>query len=177
MVKAIRLTVPMRRGSLMELRAGDRVLISGEIYTARDAAHVRLCELIKAGDALPIDLVDSVIYFVGPTPPRPSQAIGAAGPTTSSRMDRFSPMLYEHGLAGTIGKGYRSEEVIESLKQNRSVHFTALGGAGALLSKCVKSAQLVAYEELGTEAIRRLIIADFPAVVAYDAYGQSVYER
>ena len=153
------------------------MLISGAVYTARDMAHKRLCELIDAGQELPIDLTGQVIYFAGPTPPSQGQVIGAAGPTTSSRMDAFSPKLIAAGLKGMIGKGYRSDQVRAAHTEYGAVHFSTIGGAGALLSKHITSAEVVAYEELGTEAIRKLDVADFPAIVAYDAHGNTVYDR
>ncbi len=171
------LRTPLGDKDIKSLRVGDTVAISGIVYTARDMAHKRLCELIAVGKELPIDLKGQVIYFVGPTPSGPGQVIGAAGPTTSSRMDAFSPKLIAAGLKGMIGKGYRSQEVRAALVKYGAVHFSTIGGAGALLSKHITSAEVVAYEELGTEAIRRLEIADFPAVVAYDAFGDSVYEQ
>jgi fumarate hydratase subunit beta len=173
--KIIQLRTPMDNAAVKTLRAGDEALISGVVYTARDQAHKRLCELIAQGKPLPFDLRGAVIYFVGPTPARPGQAIGAAGPTTSSRMDAFSPILYAKGLKATIGKGYRSMEVRKALQQYGAVHFSALGGAGALLSKHIVKSELVAYEELGAEAIRRLEFREFPAIVAYDSVGNSVY--
>jgi fumarate hydratase subunit beta len=169
------LNTPLGDEDVKSLKAGDTVAISGVIYTARDMAHKRLCELIDAGKKLPIDLKGQVIYFVGPTPPGPGRVIGAAGPTTSSRMDAFSPKLIAAGLKGMIGKGYRSREVRAALVKYGAVHFSTIGGAGALLSKHITSAEVVAYEELGTEAIRKLEVADFPAIVAYDAQGNSVY--
>ena len=177
MREILQLTPPLDKNTILALHAGDRVLISGTIYTARDAAHLRLCQLIEQGRTLPIDLTGQLVYFVGPTPPQPGRPVGAAGPTTSSRMDQFSPLLYERGLAGTIGKGYRGTNVIDSLKNHQAAHFTALGGAGALLSKCIVKAKIVAYEDLGTEAIRELTVRDFPATVAYDAHGQTVYRQ
>ena len=171
----IKLNTPIDREKATQLHCGDRVLLSGFVYTARDAAHVRLCALIERGEPLPIDLQDQIIYFVGPTPPAMGRAVGAAGPTTSSRMDRFSPVLYEHGLRGTIGKGYRGPDVIAALKRFGSVHFSALGGAGALLSQCITASEIIAYEDLGTEAIRKLTVVDFPVTVAYDTRGGSVY--
>lgn len=167
---------PLNDEIVCQLHAGDEVLISGTVLTARDQAHKRLCELIDAGHPLPVELEGAAIYFVGPTPAAQGKVIGAAGPTTSSRMDAFSPILFAQGLKATIGKGYRSQEVRDSLMRNIGVHFAALGGAGALLSKHIKKAEIVAYEDLGTEAIRRLTFEDFPAVVAYDCYGQSVYK-
>jgi fumarate hydratase subunit beta len=173
--KIISLYTPLDETAVGNLRAGDEVLISGAVYAARDQAHKRLCELIEQGRPLPFDLAGAIIYFVGPTPARPGQVIGAAGPTTSARMDAFSPTLYAHGVKATIGKGYRSQEVRQALQKYKAVHFSALGGAGALLSKHIMSSVLVAYEELGAEAIRRLEFRDFPAVAAYDMYGKSVY--
>jgi len=174
--KIISLCTPLDDRVVERLRAGDEVLVSGAVYAARDQAHKRLCELIEQGRPLPFDLTGAIIYFVGPTPARPGQVIGAAGPTTSSRIDAFSPALYAHGLRATIGKGYRSQQVRQALQQYKAVHFSTLGGAGALLSKHIVSSELVAYEELGAEAIRRLEFREFPAVVAYDMYGKSVYE-
>ena len=174
---AIKITTPLDRKIVKELKAGDEVLINGVIYTARDMAHKRLCRLIEAGDKLPIELAGAVIYFVGPTPARPPAVIGSAGPTTSSRMDPFSPALIAKGIAGMIGKGYRGSEVRKAMKKYGAVHFAALGGAGALLSKHIVSAEIVAYEDLGTEAIRRLEVVDFPAIVAYDSNGNSVYNE
>lgn len=157
------------------MRAGDEVLISGIVYTVRDMAHKRLCEAIDSGAELPFDLEGAIIYFVGPTPARPGRVIGAAGPTTSSRMDVFSPKLIARGLKAMIGKGYRNEEVREALKKYGAAHLSAIGGAGALLSKHIVAAEVIAYEDLGTEALRKLEVVDFPAVVAYDAWGKSVY--
>ena len=174
---AIKITTPLNGKTIKELKAGDEVLISGVIYTARDMAHKRLCRLIEAGDKLPIELAGTVIYFVGPTPARPGAVIGSAGPTTSSRMDLFSPALIAKGLAGMIGKGYRSSEVRRAMKKYSAVHFAALGGAGALLNKHIVSADVVAYEDLGTEAIRKLEVVDFPVIVAYDSNGNSVYNE
>lgn len=172
-----RLSTPFGDKDVKLLKAGDEVLISGAVYTARDMAHKRLCELIDAGQELPIDLTGQVIYFVGPTPASQGQVVGAAGPTTSSRMDAFSPKLIAAGLKGMIGKGYRSDQVRAALTEYGAVHFSTIGGAGALLSKHITSAEVVAYEELGTEAIRKLDVADFPAIVAYDAHGNTVYDR
>lgn len=158
------------------LRPGLSVLISGHIYSARDMAHKRLCAAIEAGQSPPFDLAGAVIYYVGPTPPRPGREIGAAGPTTSSRMDAFAPMLISHGVRAMIGKGYRGIEVRQALKKHGAVHLATIGGAGALLSKHIVKVEMVAYEDLGTEAIRRLEVVDFPAVVAYDCSGNSVYD-
>jgi fumarate hydratase subunit beta len=175
MEKIIRLHTPLDEMAVGNLRAGDEVLISGAVYAARDQAHKRLCELIEQGRPLPFDLAGAMIYFVGPTPARPGQIIGAAGPTTSARMDAFSPILYAHGIKATVGKGYRCQEVRQALQKYKAVHFSTLGGAGALLSKHIVKCELVAYEELGAEAIRRLEFREFPAIVAYDVYGASVY--
>ena len=153
---AISIKVPLSREEARKLNSGDSCLLSGVIYTARDAAHKRLCELIEQGKELPFDLKDSVIYFVGPTPARPGEVIGSAGPTTSYRMDAYSPMLIEQGQTGMIGKGKRSSNVIAAMKKYGAVYFGAIGGCGALLSKCIKKAEIVAYEDLGAEAIRRL---------------------
>ena len=177
MAKAIKLKTPLTEELVKSLRAGDEVDISGFVFTARDQAHKRLCESLEAGQKRPFELQGQVIYFVGPTPAGPGRAIGAAGPTTSSRMDAFSPKLIANGLKGMIGKGYRSEDLRTSLKQFGAVHFTAIGGAGALLSKHIVFAEVIAYEDLGTEAIRKLQFKDFPAIVAYDAKGNSVYEQ
>ena len=172
-----RLNTPLSDEDVKSLKAGDMVAISGVMYTARDMAHKKLCELIEAGKKLPIDLAGQIIYFVGPTPAGAGRVIGAAGPTTSSRMDAFSPRLIAAGLKGMIGKGYRAEEVRAALVKYGAVHFSTIGGAGALLSRHINSAEVVAYKELGTEAIRKLEIADFPAMVAYDAHGNTVYDR
>jgi fumarate hydratase subunit beta len=166
---------PIDKEIIESLRAGDEVLISGTIYTARDIAHKRLCETISRGEPLPFDIKDAVIYFVGPSPAAPGRAIGSAGPTTSSRMDPFSPTLLKEGLSAMIGKGLRGKAVIEALKEHKGVHFSAIGGTGALLSKAIKASEIVAYDDLGTEAIRKLTVEDFPAVVAYDCRGNTVY--
>ena len=171
-----RLQPPLTEKIAQELRAGDEVLINGVIYTARDVAHKRLCELIEAGRKLPFPLEGAIIYFVGPTPARPGKAIGAAGPTTSSRMDSFSPILIANGLKAMIGKGYRGSEVRDALKKYTAVHFSTIGGAGAILSRHIVAAEVIAYEDLGTEAIQKLEVIDFPAIVAYDSYGNSVYK-
>lgn len=170
------LRTPLSDSIIQTLKAGMDIRLSGRVYSARDMAHKRLCELTNAGQSLPIDLRGQVIYFVGPTPAPAGRPIGAAGPTTSARMDAFSPILLAAGLKGMIGKGYRSDRVREALRQFGAVHFSTLGGAGALLSKHIVSSEIVAYEDLGTEAIRRLELVDFPCVVAYDAFGGSVYD-
>lgn len=173
---AITVKTPLTREAARQLKSGDSVLLSGVIYTARDAAHKRLCELVAQGKELPLDVKDSVIYFVGPTPARPGQAIGSAGPTTSYRMDAYSPTMIEQGLTGMIGKGKRSEEVVAAMKEHGAVYFGAIGGCGALLSKCIKKAEVIAYDDLGAEAIRRLEVEDFPVIVVIDAEGNNLYE-
>ena len=173
---AISIKTPMTREAARSLRAGDSCLISGVIYAARDAAHKRLCTLIEQGKELPIDLEDAVIYFVGPTPEKPHQVIGSAGPTTSYRMDAYSPMMIEKGQTGMIGKGKRSGEVVAAMKRHGAVYFGAIGGCGALLARCIKKAEIVAYEDLGAEAIRRLEVEDFPVVVVIDSDGNNLYE-
>jgi fumarate hydratase subunit beta len=171
-----KLEPPLAEADARSLKAGDEVAITGVIYTGRDMAHKRLCEAIEAGDELPFELEGAVIYFVGPTPARPGRVIGAAGPTTSSRMDAFSPKLIAGGLRAMIGKGYRNEEVREALKKYGAVHLAAIGGAGALLAKHIVAAEVIGYEDLGTEAIRRLEVVDFPAIVAYDCQGNTVFK-
>ena len=173
---SIKITAPLSREEARKLKSGDSVLISGVIYTARDAAHKRLCELVAAGKELPLDVKDSIIYFVGPTPAKPGQAIGSAGPTTAYRMDAYSPTMIAEGQTGMIGKGKRSPEVIEAMKKYGAVYFGAIGGCGALLSKCVKKAEVIAYEDLGAEAIRRLEVEDLPVIVIIDSEGNNLYE-
>lgn len=159
-----------------KLKAGDRVLISGVLYTARDAAHKKFIELINQGKDLPFDIKGQIIYYTGPTPARPGMVIGSAGPTTSSRMDSYTPQLLERGLKGMIGKGGRGKDVIEAIKKYKAVYFLAVGGAGALLSKTVKKVEIIAFPELGPEAVRRLEVEDFPAIVAIDCFGNSVFK-
>ena len=173
---AINITVPMSRETARSLKAGDSVLLSGVIYTARDAAHKRLCELAAQGKELPLDVTDSIIYFVGPTPAKPGEVIGSAGPTTAYRMDAYSPTLIGLGLTGMIGKGKRSPEVVAAMKEHGAVYFGAIGGCGALLSRCIKKAEIIAYEDLGAEAIRRLEVENFPVVVIIDSEGNNLYE-
>ena len=173
---AIRVTAPMSREQARTLKSGDSVLLSGVIYTARDAAHKRLCELVDAGKEMPLDVTDNIIYFVGPTPAKPGQAIGSAGPTTSYRMDAYSPTLIREGLTGMIGKGKRGPEVVAAMKEHGAVYFGAIGGCGALLGKCIKKAEVIAYDDLGAEAIRRLEVEDFPAIVIIDSEGNNLYE-
>lgn len=172
----IPVTAPMTAEQARSLRAGDSCLISGVIYTARDAAHKRLCQCIDEGKPLPIDLRDSVIYFVGPTPARPGQIIGSAGPTTSYRMDAYSPRLIALGQTGMIGKGGRGAEVVQAMKEHGAVYFGAIGGCGALLGKCVVKSEIVAYEDLGAEAIRRLEVKDLPVTVIIDSLGNDLYQ-
>jgi len=170
-----RITTPLTDEVVESLHAGDRLLITGSILTGRDAAHKRLVELVDNGRPLPIDIRGQIIYFVGPTPPKPGEVIGSAGPTTSGRMDAYSPKLLDLGLKGMIGKGVRNEAVRESLKRNKAVYLGATGGAGALLAQRIRSATVVAYEDLGPEAIRRLEVEDFPVVVINDMYGGDLY--
>lgn len=172
----IHLTVPFEDDDIEKLKSGDTVMLSGTLYTARDAAHKRMTEQLENGEELPVDLNGQVIYYVGPTPAKPGQAIGSAGPTTSSRMDAYTPALLEHGLKGMIGKGYRSEEVIDSIRENKAVYMVAIGGTGALLAQKIINSELVAYEDLGTEAIRRLEVKDFPCIVIHDSEGNDFYK-
>jgi len=171
-----KIQTPLTREMVRELKAGDSCTITGTIYTARDAAHKRLCELVAQGKELPMEIKDAIIYFVGPTPAKPGQAIGSAGPTTSYRMDAYSPTLISIGQTGMIGKGKRNDEVINAMKEHGAVYFGAIGGCGALLSKCIKKAEIVAYEDLGAEAIRKLEVEDFPVVVIIDSEGNNLYE-
>ena len=173
---AVSNTLPLTREKARELKAGDSCLLSGVIYTARDAAHKRLCALAAEGKELPFPVKDATIYYVGPTPAKPGQAIGSAGPTTSYRMDAYSPTLIALGETGMIGKGKRGPEVIAAMKEHGAVYFGAIGGCGALLSRCIKSAKVVAYEDLGAEAIRELVVENFPAVVIIDSEGNNLYE-
>lgn len=171
-----RIQVPLQEKDIEELRVGDYVYLTGTIYTARDAAHKRMYESMKKGETLPIELKGNVLYYLGPSPAREGQVIGSAGPTTSSRMDKYTPDMLDAGLKGMVGKGKRSPEVVEAIKRNHAVYFAAVGGAGALLAQCIKEAQVVAYEDLGTEAIRRLYIEDLPVIVVIDKEGNNLYE-
>ncbi|MHB8091588.1 MAG: Fe-S-containing hydro-lyase [Syntrophales bacterium] len=175
MANEIRLKTPLTDADTDKLKIGDKVLISGIIYTGRDAAHKRMIELVNAGKELPIDVKGQIIYYVGPTPARPGNPIGSAGPTTSYRMDAYAPKMMELGLKGMIGKGNRAPEVVEAMRKYKAVYFGATGGAGAVLSRSIKKAEVVAYEELGPEAIRRLEVKDFPAVVINDVWGNDLY--
>ena len=170
------ITAPIDRETLKSLHAGDYVYISGTIYTARDAAHKRMIETLDEGRELPLDLKDNVIYYMGPSPAREGRPIGSAGPTTSSRMDKYAPDLLDLGLKGMIGKGKRSKAVIDAIVRNGAVYFAAVGGAGAILSKCIKKSTVIAYDDLGTEAIRELEVEDFPVVVVIDSDGNNLYE-
>lgn len=176
MAEEIYLTTPLSEEKASSLRAGDRVLLSGSIFTLRDAGHARLIEALDRGEDLPVDLQDAIIFYVGPSPAAPGKAIGSAGPTSSYRMDPYTPRLLRQGLRGMIGKGYRSQEVIASMKENGAVYFGAIGGAGALISKTVISARVIAYEDLGTEALRCLQVRDLPLTVVIDTQGNNLYE-
>lgn len=171
-----RITAPLDKEEAGKLRAGDYVWISGTIYTARDAAHKRMQETLDAGQELPVDWKDQIIYYMGPSPAREGRVIGSAGPTTSSRMDPYAPRLLDMGLGGMIGKGKRSPEVLDAIVRNGAVYFAAVGGAGALLSRQIKKAEVVAYGDLGTEAIRRLEVEDFPVIVVIDKEGNDLYK-
>lgn len=173
---AISIRVPLSRQVARKLKSGDSCLLSGVIYTARDAAHKRLCELVCQGKDLPFDIENSVIYFVGPTPAKPGEVIGSAGPTTAYRMDAYSPMLIAKGQTGMIGKGKRNDDVIAAMKQYGAVYFGAIGGCGALLSQCIKKSEVIAYDDLGAEAIRRLEVENFPVIVVIDCEGNNLYE-
>ncbi len=177
MSKIIRLTPPLCDGDLENIEIGDQVLISGVIYSARDTAHRRLAELIGKRDPLPLDIRGQVFYYMGPTPPPPGRPIGAAGPTTSTRMDGYAPLLMEHGLKVMIGKGIRSPAVVDAIRKWRCLYLAATGGAGALLGRTIKEAQVVAFEDLGAEAIRALRVEDFPAIVIHDPSGRNLYEE
>lgn len=174
---AKRIKTPLTDEAIRDLRAGDDVLLTGVIYTARDAAHKRLVTLLDKGEPLPFDMKGATIFYVGPTPPKPGKVIGSAGPTTSGRMDPYALRLMEHGMKGMIGKGKRSQAVKDAMAKHRAVYFAGLGGGGALAAQCVKSVKLVAYEDLGTEAIRELYVEDFPLIVANDIYGGDAYEE
>ena len=176
MTQPIKLTPPLTDKDVEKLKAGDKVLITGVLYTARDAAHKRFIELLDKGEKLPIDVKGQLIYYVGPTPEKPGQVIGSAGPTTSGRMDVYTPRLLELGLKGTIGKGQRSADVVEAMKKYKAVYLAAVGGAAALIAKTIKKAEIVAYEDLGPEAIRRLEVVDFPAIVVNDINGNDLFK-
>lgn len=168
--------VPIAKEDAKILKAGDYVYITGIIYTARDAAHKRMYEILQKGGELPMNIKEQVIYYMGPSPARKGHPIGSAGPTTASRMDKYTPQLLDLGLGAMIGKGKRSPSVVDAIIRNGAVYFAAVGGAGALLSKCIKKSEVIAYEDLGTEAIRRLEVENFPAIVVIDSKGQNLYE-
>ena len=170
------ITAPINKETARSLHAGDYVYITGTMYTARDAAHKRMYEILQKGGELPVDWKDQVIYYMGPSPAREGRPIGSAGPTTASRMDKYAPQLLDLGLGAMVGKGKRSQAVIDAILRNGSVYFAAVGGAGALLSKCITSAEVVAYDDLGTEAIRKLTVENFPAIVVIDSEGNNLYE-
>ena len=171
-----KIIAPMDKETVRSLKAGDSVRITGTIYTSRDAAHKRMVEALEAGQGLPIDVTGQIIYYVGPTPAKPGQVIGSAGPTTSGRMDKYAPTLLDLGEKAMIGKGKRSKEVIDAIVRNHAVYFAAVGGAGALLSKCITKSEIVCYEDLGAEAIRKLQVKDFPVIVVIDSEGNNLYE-
>ena len=170
------ITVPMNKETAGALRAGEYVYLTGTVYTARDAAHKRMDEILQNGGTLPFDIKEQIVYYMGPSPAREGRPIGSAGPTTASRMDKYTPRLLDLGMGGMIGKGKRSPEVIEAVVRNGAVYFAAVGGAGALLSKCITSSEVVAYDDLGTEAVRKLRIENFPVIVVIDNKGNNLYE-
>ena len=171
-----RISVPFTKDEVVTLHAGDYVYLTGIIYSARDAAHKRMYDTMLEGKKIPMDLKNNVIYYLGPTPAREGQVIGSAGPTTASRMDKYTPLLLDNGLNGMIGKGKRSQKVIDAIVRNKAVYFAAVGGAGALLSKCIKKSEVIAYDDLGTEAIRKMEVEDFPVIVVIDSEGNNLYE-
>jgi len=174
-IKKVR--TPLTAETIKNLHAGDTVRLTGPIYTARDAAHKRMFEALRRGEALPVELKDQVIYYVGPTPAKPGELVGSAGPTTSGRMDKYTPAMLEVGLRGMIGKGLRSQEVIEACVKYGAVYFIAIGGTAALISQCIKGEEMLAYADLGPEAIRRYEVVDFPLIVGVDAYGVDIYKE
>lgn len=176
MSNIIEVTAPISKEVIDTLRAGDVVHISGTLYTGRDAAHKKMCELLSKGEALPIDFSGEVIYYAGPCPPKPGEPIGSVGPTTASRMDAYSPALMANGLVAMIGKGARGKEVIAAISEYRGIYFAAIGGVAALMGQCVTSSEVVAFEELGPEAIRKLTVKSLPVIVAIDRYGGNLYE-
>ncbi len=172
-----KLTLPLKESDIENLRAGETVFLSGTIITGRDAAHKRLYALIEKGEQLPVDIRGEVIYYVGPAPAKPGFAVGPAGPTSSYRMDKYAPALLDRGLKGMIGKGARNQEVIDAIVRNKAVYFACVGGAAALIAKSIKSEEVLCYEDLGTEAVRRYTVEDFPCIVAVDSYGNNAYEE
>lgn len=177
MAEVKRIRTPLDDETVRSLKAGDQVLISGVMYSARDAAHKRLVELLEKGEPLPVDLKGQVVYYVGPSPAKPGAVIGSAGPTTSGRMDAYTPALLEQGLKGMVGKGLRTPAVKEAMKKHGGVYFAAVGGAAALIARTIKASRIIAYEDLGPEAIRELVVEDFPAIVVNDAHGNDLYEE
>lgn len=176
MAEPRKITLPLTEELAKSLKAGESVLVSGTIYTSRDAGHKRMCETLARGEELPFDPTDATIYYVGPAPAKPGQVIGSAGPTTSGRMDAYAPTMMSVGARGMIGKGARLPEVIDAMKKYSGVYFGAIGGAGALLAKCIKEAEMIAYEDLGAEALRKLYVEDMPLVVIIDSEGNNLYE-
>ncbi len=172
----IKVTAPLDKATSVKLKAGDEVLLSGEVYTSRDAGHKRMVEQMERGEALPFDIRDAIIYYVGPSPNKPGEVIGSAGPTTSYRMDAYTPKLLDSGLSGMIGKGDRNEAVIQAIIKNKGVYFAAVGGAAALIADKIVSSEIIAYEDLGTEALRKLIVKDFPCIVVIDSDGHDLYK-
>lgn len=171
------ITAPLTDEVIRSLHAGEMVYISGTIYTARDAAHKRLCEMLKRGEEMPFDFEGQIVYYAGPAPAKPGEPIGSVGPTTAGRMDAYTPTLVEQGLKAIIGKGARNQAVMDSLREHTGVYFAAIGGAAALMSLCVKEAEVIAFDELGTEAIRKLRVEELPVIVAVDCHGGNVYDR
>lgn len=171
-----KITTPLNENIISSLHSGDYVYITGTIYTARDAAHKRMYEALEKGNELPFDIKDNIIYYMGPSPAREGRPIGSAGPTTATRMDKYAPSLLDLGLKGMIGKGKRRQNVKDSMIKNKAVYFAAVGGAGAILSKCIKSSEVIAYDDLGTEAVRKLYVEDFPVIVVIDSEGNDLYE-
>lgn len=170
------LVTPLKDADVLKLRAGDQVFLSGVVYTGRDAAHKRMVELVEQGKPLPFDVMDQVIYYVGPTPSKPGAVFGSGGPTTAGRMDAYAPLLLSLGLRGMIGKGYRQQSVKDAIVENKGVYFGAIGGAGAYISQCVESCEIIAFDDLGPEAIRKLVVKDFPLTVIIDSEGHDLYE-
>ncbi|MDL2247713.1 Fe-S-containing hydro-lyase [Bacteroides sp. OttesenSCG-928-J23] len=171
------ITTPFNNDVIKSLKAGDMIYLSGVVYTARDAAHKRMCESLDAGEPMPFDFEGAAIYYAGPCPPKPGKPIGSVGPTTSGRMDLYAPRLIEQGLKVMIGKGFRSAEVIDAIVKHTGVYLAAIGGAAALMGKCVESAEVIAYDDLGTEAVRRLVVKELPVIVAIDSEGKNMYEN
>ena len=176
MGKEIRITTPLENSAIEKLKAGDKVYITGVVYTGRDAAHKRMYEALSKGEELPFDIKGQIIYYVGTCPAKPGFAVGSAGPTTSGRMDKYAPALLDQGLKGMIGKGQRNSEVIECMKKNNAVYFGAIGGAAVLIAKCIKKEEIIAYEDLGTEAVKKIWVKEMPAIVIIDSDGNNLYD-